>query len=113
MGQATGGRAPAGSPVYVIYSLRGIDGDAGYLYFSEGIGSGQGARHFADGLNAIYFRDQKNYPVEFEEREFPLREDRTVRDQAGLGRARQVPWWMRSDPGRPRADRLHHEREDG
>jgi N-methylhydantoinase B len=81
---ANGGRAPAASPVYVIYNLRGFDDDGAFLYFSEGIGSGQGARPTADGLNAIYFRDQRNYPVEFEEGEFPLRIERyAIRPDSG------------------------------
>ena len=85
--QSNGGRAPASSPVYVIYNLRTIDDGGKYLYFSEGIGSGQGARPHADGLNGIYFRDQRNYPVEFEEGEFPLRIERyAIRpDSAGPG----------------------------
>ena len=79
MGQGNGGNAPAGSPVYVIYSMRTWDAvSGGYLYFSEGVGSGQGGRPFADGLDAIYFRDQKNYPIEFVEREFPLRVEQYV-----------------------------------
>lgn len=87
LSQATGGRSPAGSPVYVIYNLRTTDDDGKFLYFSEGIGSGQGARPTADGLNAIYFRDQRNYPIEFEEGEFPLRIERyAIRaDSAGPG----------------------------
>ena len=90
MAEATDGNAPAASPVYVIYNLRTVDGDGRYLYFSEGIGSGQGARPTADGLNAIYFRDQKNYPIEFEEGEFPLRvEQYRIRpDTGGPGRYR-------------------------
>ncbi|HJO82372.1 MAG: hydantoinase B/oxoprolinase family protein [SAR202 cluster bacterium] len=81
---ANGGRAPAASPVYVIYNLRGFDEDGAYLYFSEGIGSGMGARPTADGLNAIYFRDQRNYPIEFEEGEFPLRVERyAIRPDSG------------------------------
>ncbi|MDP6454150.1 MAG: hydantoinase B/oxoprolinase family protein, partial [SAR202 cluster bacterium] len=85
--QSNGGRAPASSPVYVIYNLRTIAEDGKFLYFSEGIGSGQGARPHADGLNGIYFRDQRNYPVEFEEGEFPLRIERyAIRpDSAGPG----------------------------
>ena len=84
LAQAKDGAGPAASPVYVIYNLRGMDADGGYRYFSEGIGSGQGARPTADGLNAIYFRDQRNYPVEFEEGEFPLRIERyAIRPDSG------------------------------
>ena len=88
--QANEGSAPAASPVYVIYNLRTIGEDGRYLYFSEGVGSGQGARPTGDGLNAIYFRDQRNYPVEFAEGEFPLRIERyAIRaDSGGAGRYR-------------------------
>ena len=87
LAQANDGHAPAGSPVYVIYSLRAIDEDGRYLYFSEGIGSGQVGRPTADGLNVIYFRDQRNYPIEFEEGEFPLRIEQyaILPDSAGPG----------------------------
>lgn len=84
LARAKEGAGPAASPVYVIYNLRGMDEKGGYRYFSEGIGSGQGARPTADGLNVIYFRDQRNYPVEFEEGEFPLRVERyAVRADSG------------------------------
>jgi N-methylhydantoinase B len=51
---------------------------------------GHGARATADGIDAVYFIAQKNYPVEFTEQNFPLR----VRayginlDSAGPGRWR-------------------------
>ncbi len=84
LAQSNGGNAPAASPVYVIYNLRSMGTDGKYLYFSEGVGSGQGARPAADGLNVIYFRDQRNYPVEFEEGEFPLRVERyAIRPDSG------------------------------
>ena len=87
LAQANEGNAPAASPVYVIYNLRAVDEEGRYLYFSEGVGSGQGARPTGDGLNVIYFRDQRNYPIEFEEGEFPLRiEQYAIRpDSAGPG----------------------------
>jgi N-methylhydantoinase B len=74
LGEATGGRAPAGTPVYVIYSLR-TTGES-VAYFSEGVASGQGGRPTADGINAIYQREQKNYPIEYGEGEFPMRVER-------------------------------------
>ena len=84
LAQANGGQGPAASPVYVIYNLRAVKEDGRYLYFSEGIGSGQGARPTGDGLNVIYFRDQRNYPIEFEEGEFPLRiEQYAIRPDSG------------------------------
>ena len=84
LAQTNDGRGPAASPVYVIYNLRSVDEDGKYLYFSEGIGSGQGARPTGDGINVIYFRDQRNYPIEFEEGEFPLRiEQYAIRPDSG------------------------------
>jgi len=85
LGQSGDQSAPAASPVYVIYNLRTWDVNANrFLYFSEGVGSGQGGRSFADGLDAIYFRDQKNYPIEFSEQEFPLRVERyAIRPDSG------------------------------
>ncbi len=84
LAQVADGAGPAASPVYVIYNLRSVDDKGRYLYFSEGIGSGQGARPTADGLNVIYFRDQRNYPIEFEEGEFPLRIERyAIRPDSG------------------------------
>ena len=84
LAQANKGQGPAASPVYVIYNLRAVKDDGRYLYFSEGIGSGQGARPTGDGLNVIYFRDQRNYPIEFEEGEFPLRiEQYSIRPDSG------------------------------
>ena len=84
LAQSNGGNAPAASPIYVIYNLRTVDDGGRYLYFSEGIGSGQGARPTGDGLNVIYFRDQRNYPIEFEEGEFPLRIERyAIRPDSG------------------------------
>ena len=84
LAQANEGLGPAASPIYVIYNLRTVNDDGQYLYFSEGIGSGQGARPTGDGLNVIYFRDQRNYPLEFEEGEFPLRvEQYAIRPDSG------------------------------
>ncbi len=84
LAQANDGQGPAASPIYVIYNLRTVKDDGQYLYFSEGIGSGQGARPTGDGLNVIYFRDQRNYPLEFEEGEFPLRiEQYAIRPDSG------------------------------
>jgi N-methylhydantoinase B len=53
----------------------------------EGLGVGLGARPFADGVDVIYYIAQENYPVEYVERDFPLRIERyAVRpDSAGPG----------------------------
>jgi N-methylhydantoinase B len=40
---------------------------------SEGVGSGLGARPYADGVDVIYFVAQQNFPIEFVEREHALR----------------------------------------
>ena len=37
------------------------------------IAVGQGARPFANGIDAVYYVAQKNYPVEFAEMEFGVR----------------------------------------
>jgi N-methylhydantoinase B len=71
---ATGGDAPAPNSVYNIYFLRGRDPASGEFFLvSDGVAVGYGARPFADGLDAIYYVAQKNYPAEFMEMVFPLR----------------------------------------
>jgi N-methylhydantoinase B len=70
---ATGGDAPASNPVYNIYFLRGVDPSGEFFLCSDGIAVGYGARPFADGLDAIYYVAQKNYPAEFLEMVFPMR----------------------------------------
>jgi N-methylhydantoinase B len=73
--QATGGDTPAGSGDYVLYMLRALDPQTGtFTLLIDGIGVGQGARPFGDGLDVIYSsRGQKNFPMEFIEHEFPVR----------------------------------------
>jgi N-methylhydantoinase B len=84
-------RGHAGSSIYSFNQLRGIDSATGKPFLkSMGLGVGHGARATADGIDAVYFIAQKNYPVEFTEQNFPLR----VRayginlDSAGPGRWR-------------------------
>ena len=57
---------------------------------SDGIGVGYGARPYADGIDAVYFVAQENYPVEFLEIGYPvrLRSYGIVRDSGGAGRCR-------------------------
>jgi N-methylhydantoinase B len=85
LAQANGGRVPAGSPVYVLYYFRAIDPATGKpILCIEGIGVGLGARPFADGVDVIYYIAQENYPVEYVERDFPLRVERyAVRPDSG------------------------------
>ena len=88
---ATGGDVPAANSVYNIYFLRGVDRASGEPFLcSDGIAVGYGARPFADGLDAIYYVAQKNYPAEFMEMVFPmrLRQYALHRDSGGPGRFR-------------------------
>lgn len=72
--QATGGEVLAPNPVYSIYFLRGFDQKHNeYFLCSDGVAVGYGARPFSDGLDAIYYVAQKNYPAEFMDMVFPLR----------------------------------------
>ena len=88
---ATGGEAPAPSSVYNIYFLRGVDRERQEPFLvSDGVAVGYGARPFADGLDAIYYVAQKNYPAEFMEMVFPmrLRQYALHQDSGGPGRFR-------------------------
>lgn len=69
--KATGGDVPAASSVYVLYYLRSFDrtGRLADLCI-EGLAVGFGARPHGDGIDAVYYVAQKNYPVEFAEMEF-------------------------------------------
>ena len=57
---------------------------------SDGLGVGYGARPDADGIDAVYFVAQENYPVEFLELGYPVRLLRYSihRDSGGAGRFR-------------------------
>jgi N-methylhydantoinase B len=88
---ATGGNAPANSPVYELYSISLRDPKTGKLdVCTEGVGAGLGARPYADGVDVIYFIAQQNFPIEFFEREHPVRVERyEIRpDSGGPGRFR-------------------------
>lgn len=85
LAQANGGQVPAGSPVYVLYYFRAWDAERRRpILCIEGLGVGLGARPFADGVDVIYYIAQENYPVEYVERDFPLRIERyAVRPDSG------------------------------
>jgi N-methylhydantoinase B len=89
-----GGGAPAAHSAYVINMLRGtFRNQAGALepfLLADGIGVGYGARPNADGIDAVYFVAQENYPVEFLELGYPvlLRTYGVVCDSGGAGRYR-------------------------
>ena len=89
-----GGKAPAAHSAYVITFIRGtFRNDKGELepfLLSDGIGVGYGARPHADGIDAVYFVAQENYPVEFLEIGYPvrLRAYGIVTDSGGAGQYR-------------------------
>jgi N-methylhydantoinase B len=89
-----GGGAPAAHSAYVIILMRGTfrnaDGEIEPFLLSDGIGVGYGARPYADGIDAVYFVAQENYPVEFLEVGYPvrLRAYGLVTDSGGAGRYR-------------------------
>ncbi len=89
-----GGAAPAAHSAYVIILLRGaLRGTGGVpvpFLLTDGIGVGYGARPQADGIDAVYFVAQENYPVEFLELGYPfrVRQYGIVCDSGGAGRHR-------------------------
>ncbi len=90
LAQATGGAATAASSVYVLYYLRGTRLGGGEELCIEGLSVGYGGRQFADGLDAVYYVAQENYPVEFAEMEFGLTIEQfgVHCDSGGAGRHR-------------------------
>ena len=92
-----GGAAPAAHSAYVIILLRGTAGGKPFL-MSDGLGVGYGARPNADGIDAVYFVAQENYPVEFLELGYPVRLRRygIHRDSGGAG---AVPRRLRRGAG--------------
>ncbi len=89
-----GGTAPAAHSAYVITMMRGTYRDANDglkpFLLADGIGVGYGARQTADGIDAVYFVAQENYPVEFLELGYPVRllAYGVVPDSGGAGRYR-------------------------
>ena len=91
LAQATGGQASAASSVYVLYYLRGYNVASGeFTLCIEGLSVGFGARTYADGIDAVYYVAQKNYPIEFAEMEFGVQIEafRMHCDSGGPGRYR-------------------------
>jgi N-methylhydantoinase B len=70
---ATGGQAPAASNAYSIYYLSGTNDQGENFLLTDGVAVGYGARPTADGIDAVYFVAQENYPVEFIEMGYPAR----------------------------------------
>jgi N-methylhydantoinase B len=90
LAQAMGGQASAASCVYVLYYLRGRNADGTEPLCIEGLAVGFGARTFADGIDAVYYVAQENYPIEFTEMEFGVEIERfgIHLDSGGPGRWR-------------------------
>jgi N-methylhydantoinase B len=91
LAKATGGQAAAASSVYVLYYLRSLKKATRQLDLCiEGLAVGFGARPFANGIDAVYYVAQKNYPVEFAEMEFGVEIEGYAlhRDSGGPGRWR-------------------------
>ncbi len=91
LAQATGGEASAASSVYVLYYLRSWNRASGRVELCiEGLAVGFGARTHADGIDAVYYVAQKNYPLEFAEIEFGVEIEafRIHADSGGPGRWR-------------------------
>ena len=90
LAQATGGRASAAPAVYVLYYLRGRSAGREDTLCIEGLSVGFGARTFADGIDAVYYVAQENYPIEFAEMEFGVEIEAfgIHRDSGGAGRWR-------------------------
>lgn len=70
---ATPANAHASSSAYSIAKLGSAPGAARTFLKTMGFGVGHGARPYADGIDAVYYIAQKNYPVEFAEQNYPLR----------------------------------------
>lgn len=89
-----GGEAPASNSAYVVNIMRGkyrnAEGKLEPYLLADGIGVGYGARSTADGIDAVYFVAQENYPVEFLEAGYPvtMRAYGVVPDSGGAGRFR-------------------------
>jgi N-methylhydantoinase B len=85
LAQANGGQVPANSPVHVFYYFRAHQPITHQpVLCIEGLGVGLGARPVADGVDAIYYIAQENYPVEYVEKDFPLRiEQYAIRPDSG------------------------------
>lgn len=70
---AAGGESTAANCAYVIYFARGTGLDGKPFLLSDGVGVGYGARPYADGIDAVYYVAQENYPAEMLELSYPVR----------------------------------------
>ena len=91
LAQAMKGKSSAASAVYVLYYLRGISPISGKEELCiEGLSVGYGARYFRDGIDAVYYVAQENYPIEFAETEFGINVEKFTlnKDSSGPGKFR-------------------------
>lgn len=90
VGIASPERAHGSSSAYSISTFSGVREDGKPYLKTMGFGVGQGARPFADGIDAVYYIAQRNYPVEFAEQNYPLRVRHygIHRDSGGPGQRR-------------------------
>jgi N-methylhydantoinase B len=91
LARATEGQCSAASAVYVLYYLRSLNPETQSIDLcAEGLAVGFGARTHADGIDAVYYVAQKNYPIEFAEMEFNVRIEAfgIHKDSGGPGRFR-------------------------
>ena len=70
---ATGGCANSANNAYSIYYMSSQTRNAPAFLLTDGLAVGYGARPASDGIDAIYFVGQENYPIEFVEMGFPVR----------------------------------------
>jgi N-methylhydantoinase B len=82
--------AIASTSIYVFCHIRGQEEDGQPFLKSVGVAVGHGARPYADGIDAVYYVAQQNYPVEFSETTWPVRILRSEIncDSGGPGRFR-------------------------
>ena len=84
---AAGGEATAANCAYVIYFARGVNDNGEPFLLTDGVGVGYGARPTSDGIDAVYYVAQENYPAEMVELSYParLRAYGIHRDSGGPG----------------------------
>ena len=70
---AAGGDATAANSAYVIYFARGVGDDGEPFLLTDGLGVGYGGRPDSDGIDAVYYVAQENYPAELIELSYPAR----------------------------------------
>lgn len=73
LGLATKGQSVAANNAYGLYYLRGEDSKGEKFLLADGVAVGYGARSFSDGIDAVYFVAQENYPAEFLDLGYPVR----------------------------------------